>query len=131
MSAPGFKNPNTQLHIDEARRNHRRHQQLLSQPTMLGWSVTFLFYSAVHLVKAHEIEASTLHGHTVSRNHRDRKDYIANNLSSIFNSYRDLEEESRLARYDLVVQPLADVQSLHDNEFTRIRNHMASLGYDW
>ncbi len=98
-------------------------------PVERRWAVTLLFYTAVHLVKAHEVDTAPTVGRAVSTNHGQRRNYIANYLTPIYADYELLEQHSRDARYDLVVLPLADILLLHQTNFTVVRNHLLALGY--
>ena len=66
----------------------------------LGWSITVLFYSALHYVEAYFAGQGT-----GCKNHTSRAGSIQRDprIRSIFIEYRDLENLSREARYDVSV----------------------------
>jgi hypothetical protein len=64
----------------------------------LGWSITVLFYNALHYVEAYFVTR----GHGFN-NHFSRASAIQNDpvIRSLYADYRDLENLSREARYDV------------------------------
>ena len=106
-------------HLAQAQRNESLSRALQAGPS-LDWSVTLLFYAALHLVEA------TLAPQTHSRTHveRDRTVRQHPQLRSIYGHYRELKERSLQARYDCRAFTLPFVPQLNAAEYAAIKNHL-------
>mgnify|MGYP001593438869 FL=1 len=90
----------------------------LDKTAYLDWAVTVAFYVAVRYVDAHF--APERPGDHSNRNGwvRTRK-----NTRPIYESYMELYNQSKEARYELTEFTAANVKSLM-NDLSRVRNHM-------
>jgi len=72
-------------------------KQDLTDGVCVDWSITFLFYSAVHYVGAYFALRGLFH-----RMHKTRDSAIGRDrlLRGIYNDYRELKNYSREARYE-------------------------------
>lgn len=98
-----------------------------SRPECLDWSVTSLFYAAVHYVNAYFKKS----GIAIPRRHTSpdskapgrsnlvQKDPI---LSRIYDPYRNLDDESRDARYELKRVSASHYDEYLLKEFEKIKN---------
>lgn len=79
----------------------------------LDWAVTVIFYTALHLIDQVLYYRAQLN----PRNHNQRHAAIANDpiLAVIYHHYRELEHQSRRARYDCVHFTLSDLTPLRDH----------------
>ncbi len=95
-------------HLAQARHNREVLQQLQrSGSTFSDWQITVAFYVALHRVDAH---LASYREHPKS--HEDRIRIIRGMRQfkgAIYNSYRELEDLSRQARYDCVQWDQDDV----------------------
>lgn len=114
-------------HLQKARENYALFQELLADGT-LDWAVTVLFYSAPQLVDAWFVE----YGFGVPRDHQERRLWVRQHLRFLWDRgrtpYRDLEDASRDARYNLREFTPEQVQRLHDREFGHIEAQMRNRG---
>lgn len=96
----------------------------LNESTQVEWAITFLFYSAVHLVEAY-LAGKGRH----SRDHTEREDEIARNaiLQPIQTPYRRLRNLSRLARYDATQLHRVDLDRRALPEFRQIKAHIHAV----
>ena len=117
--------PDAERHLRKARDNFALYEQLRGEGK-LDWAVTLLFYSALQLVDAWLVQ----NGHGTPPDHDRRRKLIMRYLSCIWDRrrthYKDLEDASRDARYNLAVFSDAQVQNLHDREFGHIKAQMAN-----
>jgi hypothetical protein len=76
-------------------------------PGAMGWCITVLFYGALHYVEAYF--CTHARGH---KNHFSRAAAIQQDarIKSLYNQYRDLENLSREARYDVTAFNIGDVK---------------------
>ena len=118
-------------HIDEARKDYERYQRWLQMPVDEGWAVVALFYAALHLVQAHAIAKSGRLQELVPENHNERIKYVKNHLGRIEGEYVRLEEASKLVRYDLWQPTPEEAATYHDQEFARIKAHLAAQNIAW
>ncbi len=118
-------------HIDGAHRNYQRYQRLLQTPEDTDWAVVALFYAALHLVQAHAIAKSGRLQEPVPDNHNERIKYVKQNLGRLEADYVVLEEASKLVRYDLWQPTPEQAATYHDQEFARIRTHLAAQNIAW
>jgi hypothetical protein len=89
----------------------------------LDWSVTVLFYAALHLVEA------TLAPQSHSRTHVERDGTIRQHpqLRPIYGHYRELKERSLESRYDCQTFSLLTTQRLYSAEYEAIKNHLRPI----
>ncbi len=85
----------------------------------LDWAVTVAFYVAVRYVDAFFFPNRPI-------DPRERNRRVANDPRTrpIHRSYRELYNEARNARYELVEFTPFEVQSLIDNRLSHVTNHM-------
>jgi hypothetical protein len=118
-----------QEHIDEAGANYRRYEQMLRAPENVPWATVFLFYSALHLIQAY---ARYRTRHWIPRDHEERANYVAEYMPlDIAFHYTKLYRASKLARYSMIKYTVAEVRSLHDDQFAKIRRHLREQGVAW
>src|SRR5215210_5981235 len=114
--------PSRQDHLAKAESN-----QLLSIALQVGpnvdWSVTILFYAALHLVEA------TLAPQMHSPNHKDRFANIRRDLrlQPIHDDYRYLYDMSLRSRYNCQVFTAQFVRTMHVARYEPIKNHLRPL----
>lgn len=72
-----------------------------------GWAMTMLFYAALHHVQAYFV---TQGKYPITHTHRDSSIRRDSNLGHIYVDYRELEDLSRMARYDTFPSTPADVR---------------------
>jgi hypothetical protein len=114
--------PSRLEHLAKAEHN----QQLalaLQGSANLDWSVTILFYAALHLVEA------TLAAYTHSANHADRFANVNSDprLQPMFRHYRRLYDFSLRSRYDCDVFTPQFVQTLYAGRYEPIKRHLQPL----
>jgi hypothetical protein len=114
--------PSHQQHLAKAESNQRLSLALQGGPH-LDWSVTALFYAALHLVEA------TLAPHTHSANHNARFTNVRRHpqLRQIYFQYHELYSRSLGARYECVSFSVQDVQMLYSIEYMTIKRHLQPL----
>ncbi len=114
----------TKEHRDKAEHNEFLVTSL--QNPFWDWAVTGTFYAAVHYVEAYFSKNkppihSTSHKDRDSRIQRDQK------LKAVYNSYRELQNESRDARYSAhIVFTQDDVKRLQVN-LQEVKNLISPL----
>lgn len=95
----------------------------------LDWAVTGIFYAALHYIRA--LAARFLFTNISSYADMDRVFSwleVFRRNSSIYDDYRQLKDDSRAARYDMVRLAPREVKEVRDQEFRRIREFvLASL----
>jgi hypothetical protein len=129
MPEPARVPGRAQEHIDEAEANYRRYELMLGASENVPWATALLFYSALHLIQAY---ARYRTRHWIPRDHEDRADYVAENMPlGIAFHYTKLYRASRLARYSMVKYTRAEVRTLHDDQFAKIRRHLREQGVAW
>jgi len=118
-----------QQHLKKAQNNERFFNHFdLDKTPFLDWVVTGIFYSALHYIRAiasmHNFENIASYGEI---------DNLFNRLSilklnpTIYDDYRQLKDDSRDARYEMVEFTKAEVQDLRDQEFVQIKSFALSL----
>lgn len=114
--------PNRADHIAKAQANESLSVALQAGGS-LDWSVTVLFYAALHLVEA------TLAPQMHSRTHVERDATIRRHLQlrPIYGHYRELKERSLQARYDCQPFSLPVVQRLYVAEYEAIKSHLRPI----
>ena len=88
----------------------------------LDWAVTAIFYAALHYIRA--LGARSLFTNISSYADMDRVFSwleVFRRNSGIYGDYRQLKDDSRAARYDMVCLSPPDVRELRDEELRRIR----------
>ena len=93
----------------------------MAEPICRDWSITFLFYSAVHLVGAYFASKGT---HFHLHKHRDSAIGKESAIAAIYFDYRDLKNFSELARYERQVGYFTEVD-VHDQQDTLNRIKVA------
>jgi hypothetical protein len=114
--------PSRQQHLANAESNERLSLALQVGPHM-DWSITVLFYAAVHLVEA------TLAPQMHSANHNARFANIRRHplLRQIYFQYHELYSRSLDARYDCVSFSVSQVQALYATEYATIKRHLQPI----
>ncbi len=102
--------PSTKEHRDKAAHNEFL-VSTLDNP-FWDWAIIGTFYAALHHIEAY-LATKGIHGPT----HPIRDSHIQRdaNLKAIYVDYRELENESRDARYDVIEFKQADVRRLQGN----------------
>ena len=103
--------------------NNERLSLDLQSTAFVDWSVTSLFYSALHLIDAW-LDDSVRPAHPA--NHTQRKRLIQTDpvLRLIGSEYLHLEDRSRDARYECAPFTVADVEQLRRTVFVPLKNHI-------
>jgi hypothetical protein len=73
----------------------------------LAWSITVLFYSALHYIEAYFVTQGKGFNHHFSRGNAIQQDQ---RIKSLYKNYRHLEDLSREARYDVTPFNSGDVR---------------------
>lgn len=118
-------------HIAGAQANYQRYERLLQTPEDTGWALVALFYAALHLVQAHAVTKCALLQEPLPENHNERMKYVVRHLGRSEWDYQDLENASKTVRYNLWEPTPAEVARYHDQEFARIRTHLAAQNIAW
>ena len=106
--------------LERAEHNERFLSTLdLNRTEYLDWAVTIAFYVALRYVDAFFFPIRPA-------DHRERLRMVATNLRTqpISNSYRELFNQARDARYELFVFSAFEVQSLITNRMNHVKTHM-------
>lgn len=114
--------PSRQQRLANAASNQRLSLVLQAGPH-IEWSVTVLFYAALHLVEA-TLAPQT---HSANRNARFANVKRHPQLRQIYFQYHELYIRSLDARYDCVPFTLHQAQSLYTVEFASIKRHLQPL----
>ena len=121
--------PDSAAHRQRANENYQitTHRLAINDTDVdRAWIVTAYFYAALHWVEAYlATQAPPLH----PRNHTQRKQLIAADpaLSQIHPLYRELEDRSRDARYELRAFMVFEVETLRDRCLAPLRQYVAAL----
>jgi len=115
--------PTPNDHLVQARANREHAEWLLTarpnDPTAMQWAVAAIFYSALHGITAHLMRQGIL-----VRSHMARDRVLSNPSSGIpagvYAAYRDLNDYSRDARYDLQPFSALEVQDLLDQQLEAV-----------
>jgi len=89
-----------------------------------GWSITTMFYAALHLVEAF-LSDQGIHSTTHAR--RELTIRTDNRLQLLYNLYRQPKRDSLEARYECKAFSAADVQRLHDAYFAPLKRELTKL----
>ena len=86
------------LHVRQAKHNERLIDHLdINKTTFHDWIVTITFYAALHYIEVDFAQKPHI-GHSTSHRERSRRVQREYNLQ-IYRSYRELYNNSRIARY--------------------------------
>ena len=116
-------------HIAQAQDNYRLYLRLLETPEGVRWALVVLFYAALHLVQAHAL--TKYPNDMPSKDHLERRVYVAGNLGRLFGDYIRLQDVSEQVRYELWYPTRENVEPYFIQEFENIRKHLAILGIAW
>jgi hypothetical protein len=113
--------PSRSEHLAKAESNQRLAIAFQSDPHV-DWSVTVLFYAALHLVEA---TLAPIH----SMNHTDRNQNIQQDphLQAIYLLYRELYRRSLDARYDCVPFTALQARHLYVTRYEPIKRQLQPL----
>jgi hypothetical protein len=114
--------PTRQEHLAKAESNQRL-AITFQNGHHVDWSVTVLFYAALHLVEATLAPAVHSTSHAV-RNQNIQQDP---RLLAIYPHYRELYRRSLDARYDCVVFSTLQAQHLYVTRYEPIKRHLRPL----
>jgi len=120
--------PTKDQHLSKAEHNEGFFTSLDINTTLyIDWVITGIFYSALHYIRAlaakYSFENISSYG---------EMDNLFNRLSdfrndpNIYSDYRQLKDDSRAARYEIVRFSPSDVIDLRDVEFRRIKSFVIS-----
>ncbi|KPJ65246.1 MAG: hypothetical protein AMJ45_05405 [Syntrophobacter sp. DG_60] len=116
-------------HLKKAEHNERFFNHLdLDTTLFLDWIVTGIFYSALHYIRA----IASMYGFENIASYGeldklfDRLSILKRNLD-IYQDYRQLKDDSRDARYEMIKFVKVEVQDLRDQEFSRIKSFVLSI----
>ncbi len=114
--------PARQQHLANAERNQQLSIALQTGPD-LAWSVTVLFYAALHLVEA------TLAPSVHSPNHNARNQTVQydSRFHPIYRHYRELYRRSLDARYECTPFNILQVQHPYVTHYEPIKRHLQPL----
>ena len=114
--------PSRQQHLANAESNQRLSLALQAGPH-IDWSVTVLFYAALHLVEA------ALAPQTHSANHNARFANIRRHpqIRHVYFDYYELYTRSLDARYDCAPFTMQQVQTLYLPRYEPIKRHLQPL----
>ena len=118
-------------HLAHSSANYRRYKRLLQTPEDAGWALVVLFYTALHLVQAHAITKCALLQEPPPENHNERIKYMAQHLGRIEFDYLTLEDWSKAVRYEMWEPTPEEIIKYHDQEFARIKAHLAAQNIAW
>lgn len=95
----------------------------LNTTAFLDWVVTGIFYSALHYIRAlaAKYQFTNISSYGEMDNLFSRISIFKNN-PDIFSEYRQLKDDSRDARYEMVVFSPSDVNDLINNELQKIKS---------
>jgi hypothetical protein len=113
-------------HIQQAERNEDLYEYLgRATPPYYEWQVVALFYSALHYVDAYLATLSLPNGvHPGSHSERNYLVRVEAFLRGLWVDYRELQDRSRDARYDLVSFRPTDVRDLRLTAHARIQGQV-------
>jgi hypothetical protein len=121
--------PNLQEHLDKAQHNFDFLDSFDSNQrgNYRGWIVTVYFYTALHYVDAYLANK----GYKEFNTHEERKNHIVIFQSdlkpSIYRKYRQLEDDSRNARYSTKQFTRKDVDEVRQKFFQPIKQRIENL----
>jgi uncharacterized protein (UPF0332 family) len=114
--------PTAKEHREQAEHNEFFVSEL--ENPFWDWAVTGTFYAALHYVQGFLI----LSGRDPDK-HSDRNFIIQNDpiLSKIWLEYRQLYNDSKLARYKIQKFTQEDVRLLRDNDFKTVKDYLVPM----
>jgi hypothetical protein len=114
--------PSRQQHLVKAESNQRLAIAFQNGPHV-DWSVTVLFYAALHLVEA--ALAPAVHSPNHSARHQTVQ--VDPRFQQIYRHYRELYYRSLDARYDCVFFSILQAQHLYVTSYEPIKRHLQPL----
>jgi len=111
-------------HIRKAEHNERFVDLFdIDTTPFLDWAITGIFYSAIHYIRALAAKHSFINISTYGEmdNLFNRISVFKNNRSA-YVDYRQLKDDSRTARYEMIKFSTPEVRSLKNGEFQRIKS---------
>jgi hypothetical protein len=114
--------PDQQKHLAQAQHNEELYHHLAdATPRFIDWQITALFYAALHYVDAY-LAKFAIHPNS----HEERSTWMGREsvLKTIYAVYRDLQNRSRDARYEIYPMRAGDEHTLYTTHFTAIRDHL-------
>lgn len=114
--------PSQTRHVAKARENERLSETLQDTP-FTDWSVTTMFYSALHWVDAW-LAAQPVPAHPQS--HVQRNQFVNQSafLRQQRRNYRELQDRSLDARYECVSFLPSKVEELRTDAFSPLKRHI-------
>src|SRR5688572_30538282 len=130
MAAPDPPSPLAQAELSAATRAYKAYQRLLADPDTLDWAVISLYYSAMHLVRAHARQLfSTDRTVRIPHTHEDGKSHVMLKVDpNLFTPYKRLLDGSMSCRYSRHLPDAAEVERYHDECYVPVRDALAALG---
>jgi hypothetical protein len=116
--------PRVSRHLDQARRNYALYQRFIAAGQDLDWALTFLYYTAVHMVEA--LGASR--GKPIFGVHPAREGFISTDAPAALCAYMTLHNASTGAKYKLVYPTEQFVRKAHDQHFRHVQNVLDKEG---
>ena len=125
--APPSK-PEAVQRLAQAQHNYRLYQELKLGGRYPDWTVTVLFYAAMHLAEAYLAEREPGVFHRI-KGHQDRLTAIGLKLPLVYGAYRHLHNQSTVARYhpDQPKPTPAEIEH-SETEFIRIADELRHRG---
>jgi hypothetical protein len=111
-------------HLSKAENNRRFAYALKPlDATLSGWTLTVLFYSALHYVEAYN---ATIQCHFINHNELNRHIEGTNSLAAIHDDYRDLANFSWNARYQAIPYGVPEIEEAKEFH-SAVRKHIYGL----
>jgi len=120
--------PTKEQHLSKAQHNERFFTSLdINTTPFIDWIITGIFYSALHYIRALAAKYSFANISTYGEmDNLFSRLSVFRNDPNIYPDYRQLKDDSRAARYEMVGFSPSDVIDLRDVEFRRIRSFVLS-----
>lgn len=115
--------PDTRAHLAQAEHNEQFLETLsLPATPYLDWAVTVIFYAALHYIRALAARHQFTNISTYADMDRvfERVPVFRRNRE-VYVDYRQLKDDSRVARYECRSLAASEVTDLRDGELARIR----------
>lgn len=130
MAAPAPLAHLAQAELSAATRAYNAYQRLLADPDTLDWAVISLYYSAMHLVRAHAQQIlSTNRTVRIPHTHEDGKSHVMLKVDpKLFTPYKRLLDGSVSCRYSRYLPDSAEVERYHDDCYVPVKDALAALG---
>jgi hypothetical protein len=120
--------PTRDQHLRKAQHNERFFTSFdINLTPYLDWVITGIFYAALHYIRA--LAAKYRFTNISSYGDMDRlfnRLSVFRNNATIYSDYRQLKDDSRVARYEMDQLSPSDVVELRDVEFDRIKSFVLS-----